>query len=136
MNKDYDERYDGPIDDDSINRSLYEQRKVIQKRNEEKYHENIKSQFKNDLEKYFRTTMIGALASIEKSDFGRLFGAGKKVNELTREEKDWRHEWDIVRTEILDKGHDQCLNALNELSELSVKKHMYKTEFIVKKNRD
>lgn len=82
----------------------------------------------NDICTKIRTIMIGALASIEKSEFGRLWGQQKLdekgyiIEELTPEEEQWLAEWDKIREEILEKGNDQIYLARQELRQYSVKK--------------
>jgi phage terminase large subunit-like protein len=57
--------------------------------------------------KKIKTTMIGALATIEKN-FGFLWG--EESNTLTAEQKHMKELFDQVRSEILDKGNAQVRN--------------------------
>lgn len=57
------------------------------------------------MEKRLQTTMIGALARIEKT-FGYLWGQNKE-GDLTPTEEDFADEWDNLRNEILNYGNNQ-----------------------------
>ena len=57
-----------------------------------------------------RTAFIGALSAFEVR-FGELWGHGKDVSELTREQKARRQMWEEARQNILNNGNGQ-LRAL------------------------
>lgn len=116
-------------DDHEKYAEIIRKRKEAQKANELKYRENTKHQLSQNLEKKFKTTMIGALARFEEN-FGELWGHGKaKLNET---EEEWRQIWDDTRTEILNNGNNQLRAAQDELAGYSVNREKFKTEFIVK----
>lgn len=60
--------------------------------------------------KRIETTMIGALAKIEKN-FGHLWGHRKPESEpLTAEEEYFADLWDFTRNQILNHGNNQIRN--------------------------
>lgn len=121
--------YDNSDDEHAQYAEIIRKRKEAQKTNELKYRENTKQQLLQNLEKKFKTTMIGALARFEEN-FGELWGHGK--TKLTEVEEEWREIWDETRTEILNNGNNQLRAAQDELAAYSVNREKFKTEFIVK----
>ena len=60
------------------------------------------------MEKRIQTTMIGAIARVEKH-FGFLWGHNKE-GDLTDEEEQYADMWDFTRNEILNHGNNQIRN--------------------------
>lgn len=87
------------------------------------------------IQKKFKTTMIGALASFEES-FGHLWGHGKHIDQLVEEEVAWRTYWEKTRNDILNKGHTQLRAALEELNEYDIDRKKYITQLVVKQMRN
>jgi len=85
------------------------------------------------LNKKFKTTMIGALASFEAL-FGELWGHGKNIGDLTEAEVAFREAWEQARTDILNKGNAQLRGAMEELSGYTVSYDGYQTQFIVRQD--
>ena len=112
--------------------SSYEEQKSlrnqIKKRNEEKYRESSKKRLINNVEKKFKTTMIGSLASFEKY-FGELWGHGGE--DLTPEELRFRELWEQARTEILNNGNSQLRIAQEEIAQYSMTWNRYHIDFLV-----
>jgi hypothetical protein len=112
--------------------SSYEEQKSlrdqIKKRNEEKYRDNSKKRLINNIEKKFKTTMIGSLASFEKY-FGELWGHGGE--DLTAEELRFRELWEQARTEILNNGNSQLRIAQEEIAQYSMTWNRYHIDFLV-----
>jgi len=108
-------------------RVLTEARKV----NEEKFKDNSKRRMAKNIERKFKTTMIGSLASFE-GIFGELWGHGKEEN-LTEEEIYWQDKWDEARTEILNNGNNQLRAAIDEIMEYTMSWNRYQTDFIITK---
>lgn len=100
--------------------------------NAERFKESSKKRLMTNMDKKFRTTMIGALASFE-SKFGGLWGHGISIDELTEEQLKFRQFWDEVRTEILNKGNNQSRAAQEEIAQYTITWDKFKVEFIVKK---
>jgi len=79
-----------------------------------------------DIECKIRTTMIGALASIEKSPLAKLWGQhkmdenGEFIEPPTEEEEQWLAIWEEIRTEILDRGNKQIKNVRKEVSRYKI----------------
>jgi len=104
------------------------------KRSQELYRANSKRQLMYNIEKKFKTTMIGALSRFENL-FGYLWGHGKE--HLTASEKEFKKMWEEVRTEILDNGNTQMRTALDEINHYAVEFQKYKTDFMLnKENRN
>ncbi len=112
--------------------SYYEEQKKLReqakKRNEEKYRESSKKRLISNIEKKFKTTMIGSLASFEKY-FGELWGHG--AEELTPEELRFRELWEQARTEILNNGNSQLRIAQEEIAQYSMTWNRYHIDFLV-----
>lgn len=64
--------------------------------------------------KKIQTTMIGALASVEKH-FGELWGHDLEGG-LTPKQEKLKEVYDLLRSEILDKGNVQIRNMEAEIS--------------------
>lgn len=104
-------------------------KKEVIKRQEEVENNNSKSKLLNNIGKKIQTTMIGSIDSFERI-FGFLWGNGKKVSELTEEERNFRKLWENARTEVLDRGNHQKKAAMKEISQYTVSWNKYKMEFI------
>lgn len=70
---------------------------------------DAKQRLTEEITKRLKTTFIGALASIEESQFGRL-----------KDKDGWDQEYDRLRTEILDKGNLQLKKILAFLEDYQV----------------
>lgn len=99
--------------------------------NDRRYREGCKKRLLNTIEKKFKTTIIGAIASVE-AGFGELWGHGKPEVELTEDERNFRAIWQEVRTEILNKGNNNLRGAQDEIAQYSTTWEGFRTEFIVK----
>ncbi len=99
------------LNDFLTNKKLKEAQK---KANQERTSANSRRKLDNVIEKKFKTTMIGSLSRFEER-FGELWGHGKKIEDLTEEERVWREIWDVTRTEVLNNGNNQ-LRAIKEES--------------------
>ena len=84
----------------------------------------------NNLKKKIQTTMIGALSSIEKH-FGFLWGH-ESPDALTPEQEHMKELYDLVRSEILDRGNNQCRNLETEFMNYDITWLRYKITLPVK----
>jgi len=81
-----------------------------------------------EIESKIKTTMIGALASVESSNLATLWGQhkmdddGNYADEPTPDEEQWLAVWEEVRTSILDKGNRQIKNIRRDLTKYKVQK--------------
>lgn len=98
------------------------------KRNEERQHLHSQKRFIDNLTKKFNTTMIGAISEIEKT-FGQLWGHGKDESRLTRDEREWREQFMLLRTAILNNGNNQLRAAINEVGEYTMAWQKYNMTF-------
>lgn len=86
-----------------------------------------KNHLEREVASRMNTIMIGILATLEKSVFGRLWGQqkcdekGYIIEELTEEEEQWLAEWENVRDEILDKGNNQIKLMKQDLRKYMIK---------------
>lgn len=87
-----------------------------QKAREEQTKERSKKRLKEVGQQKIKTTMIGAIASIEEH-FGYLWEHDLEMKDI----------FDIVRSEILDKGNTQIRNLEVELSNYDIVWTRYKT---------
>ncbi len=99
--------------------------------NDQRFREGCKKRLLGTIEKKFKTTIIGAIASVE-AGFGELWGHGKPDVELTAKEKEFRDIWQEVRTEILNKGNNNLRGAQDEIAQYSTIWEGFRTEFLIK----
>jgi len=107
-------------------------RKEAQLENERKFQSNAKAKLIKLIEKKFKTTYIGALASFEEA-FGHLWGHGKNVSELTSQEKEFAEKWANVRTEVLNKGNNNSRATQEEVSQHEIMYSKYTAESVINK---
>ena len=91
-----------------------------------------KLRLKKDIKKKIETTMIGALASIEKF-LGFLWGHDD--SEPTPEQERLKEIYEELRSEILDKGNTQIRNSEAEVESYDVTWNKYHYNIPVQ-NRD
>lgn len=107
---------------------------TVRKTNQERFALHSKNRLIDNIEKKFRTTIIGILARCEEQ-FGYLWGHGLEYKNLTSDQKEFRAIWEDLRTEILNHGNSQLRAALEELSQYTITWNQYRTEFIVKQEK-
>jgi hypothetical protein len=85
--------------------------------------------FIEDVEKRFKTIMIGSLARMEDT-FGYLWGHNK--NSLEKNQVVFREMWEDLRTDILNHGNNQMRLALEDMVSYleSLDKYEYKFIFV------
>jgi len=96
----------------------------------EKFADSSKKRLITNVEKKFKTTMIGSLASFEK-EFGWLWGHGERDG-LTDEQMDMLEKWQLVRSEVLNNGNNQARACLDEISQYTMTWDRFTTKLIVK----
>jgi len=126
--QEYDEEY-------QRNHEEFTKKQIARERNQQKFKENSKQRLSQILEKKFKTTMIGAIVSLEET-FGYLWGHGERYEDLNIEEKRFRNLWEKARNEILNKGNNQCRGALDELINYEISPTKYQTKFIVRNENE
>ena len=114
---------------DNSNRRVHDLMKRV---NQDKYESGSKQRLISNIEKKFKTTMIGSLARFEE-EFGFLWGLGN--DKRTPEQQEWYEKWQYVRTEILNNGNNQLRACLDELAQYTLTYNQYHTQFIVNKGR-
>lgn len=82
----------------------------------------------NQTDKHFKTLAIGIITEIEKI-FGFLWGIDKKIDNLTDTEKEWREDWWILRTFILDNMHKRANILKKDMDRYNLynKRYTYET---------
>jgi len=90
-----------------------------------------KIRLKKDVKKKIETTMIGALASVEKY-FGSLWG-GDTPNP-TPEQARIKEVYEELRSEILDKGNTQIRNSESEIENYDVTWNKYHINIPIQRN--
>ncbi len=103
--------------------------KEINRLREERQKEGSKRQLEEVAAKRIKTTMIGAIASIEDK-FGFLWNFG---NPQTKDEKDAYEVFQEIRHDILEKGNKQIRDLTGDLQNYTVTFNKFKTHFIFKK---
>ena len=106
-------------------------REEVKKSNEDLYRESSKKRLKKNVERKFKTTMIGALASFEEC-FGHLWGHGKDEDEISTNEMAFRQLWEQARTDVLNNGNSQLRIAQEEIAQYTMTWNRYHIDFIVK----
>ncbi len=94
-------------------------RNMIRDENDEKYRYQSKKRLMLNISKKFTTTMIGAIAAIEKR-FGHIWENDPR----------WINTWEDTRKEILDIGNKNLRAAEQEISEYSVSWDRHDTVFL------
>ena len=103
-------------------------REQTKKYNDEKYRESSKKRLMKNVERKFKTTMIGALASFEKY-FGDLWGHDE--GELSDEQIKMKQFWEQARTEILNNGNSQLRIAQEEIAQYTMTWNRYHIDFVL-----
>lgn len=87
----------------------------------------------DNLEKRFKTLMIGTLYRFEQS-FGYLWNHGEEPH--SENQIKFRQKWEDLRTDILNHGNNQIRLALNELDRFidHQNKYSYNYKFVFNKN--
>lgn len=108
-------------------------RLVEQKKEEDnaktRYQAASRSKLQNAISKRIRTTMIGALATMEEK-LGFLFGEDGNRN------KEQEHLYNLfkeIRSNILDKGNDQIRQLENDFDAYTIEMKKFYLEFRVQK---
>lgn len=99
-------------------------RKIAEDKNKEDYKKISQGRLAKNIETKIRTTFIGNINTFEKY-FGELFGCGKKTEDLTKDQKYFRSQWEQCRKEILDKGNNELRAAKSEINEYTVEWNRY-----------
>ncbi len=97
---------------------------MYKKDKDKKYEENSKKRLMSNIDRKFRTTMIGSIAAMEE-DFGYLWGQDLAPKDLNTSQTEWRKVWAKVRSKILDKGNSNLRAAQNEISQYTIKWDRY-----------
>lgn len=113
----------------------YNRKEEARRRNLELSKDQSKKRLMQNLEKKFKTTMIGALSRFEKQ-FGFLWGHGKDPRDLTAKEREFLELWTQTRTEVLDNGNNQLRIASEEVAQYTVAWEKYKAVFTFKDNKE
>jgi hypothetical protein len=89
------------------------------------------------MEKRIQTTMIGALARIEKN-FGYLWGSDKPDTEpLTDKEQEFFDLWEYLRNDILNYGNSQIRKVKEDFYRYGgAFKNKYSYKFPITKNTE
>ena len=103
--------------------ALVRQSKKFKSDKETKYNESSKDRLSKISKKKIQTTKIGALSSIE-AHFGFLWGQDDS-EELTPEQEHMKDIYELVRSEILDRGNNQVRNLETELNQYDIKWNRY-----------
>jgi hypothetical protein len=119
---------------DNVNyNQLHKMYQNVRKVNSERIALGHKKRLIANIEKKFRTAMIGTLARCEEQ-LGFLWGHGKDFSILDKNQREFRVVWDNLRTEILNHCNNQLRAAIEEISEYNITWNQYRTEFIINRN--
>jgi len=77
-----------------------------------KNNNHSRRQIMDQIEKRFKTIMIGSLARFEK-EFGYLWNNEEEPN--TKQEVYFREKWEELRNDLLDHGNNQIRHGLQDL---------------------
>ena len=116
--------------DDNYAKLVRESNDYKQKR-EDQYRASSRERLGKILKKKIETTMIGALSSIE-DHLGFLWDNGGS-EDLSQERQEMKRLFQLIRSEILDKGNAQARNIDAELSQYDVHWNKYTMTLPVKK---
>ena len=90
-----------------------------------------KDRLLKEINKRINTTMIGAIASVEKY-FGKMWGF--ENDDITPQQQRMKEIFEELRSEILDKGNAQIRNFEAELSSYDVVWNRYHIDLPIKRN--
>tara|TARA_R110000824_G_scaffold34484_5_gene109322 strand:- start:2341 stop:2685 length:345 start_codon:yes stop_codon:yes gene_type:complete len=96
---------------------------------DEHYKQRSKDRLSISMQKKVKTTMIGSLSSIEEH-FGFLWGHDSEAP-LTTQQEDFKQAFELLRSEILDKGNTQIRNVEAELATYDVTWNRYRYQIPV-----
>ena len=113
---------------------LHKMYQSVKKINQERTAIGHKKRLTNNIEKKFRTAMIGTLARCEEQ-LGFLWGHGQDIQTLDKNQQEFRVVWENLRTDILNHCNNQLRAAIEEISEYNIKWNQYRTEFIINRNQ-
>jgi hypothetical protein len=102
------------------------------KANQDRQTAHDKDTLKRHITSKLKTTMIGALASFEEA-FGQLWGKGLDDVELTSDQRQYKDIWELIRTEVLNKGNNQLRAAMSEIDQYTVAFNKMEYKFVVTK---
>ena len=106
-------------------------REQTKKYNDEKYRESSKKRLMKNVERKFKTTMIGALSTLESS-FGFLWGFEVPEEDKTPEQKKVYEIYEEARAQILDRGNTQIRNLESEFVNYDIVRKRYQITLPVK----
>lgn len=112
-------------------RKMREEKRQRKAEREELLKKKYKERLQTIIEKKLKTTMVGAINSIEKH-FGFLWEGDKE--DLSPTELEIREIFEEARKEIFDLGNKQIRNMKEELENYEVEWKRYKTYFKPSKN--
>ena len=118
------------MDNDINYNQLHKIYQGVRKINQERLAIGHKKRLINNIEKKFRTAMIGTLARCEEQ-LGFLWGHGQDTNTLDKNQREFRVVWENLRTEILNHCNNQLRTAIEEVSQYTITWNQYKTNFII-----
>jgi hypothetical protein len=95
-----------------------------------RYKDSSKKRLLTNIDKKFKTTIIGSLAVFEEY-FGHLWGHGTEVEELSEREKEFRKLWLEARSKILDNGNSNLRAAQSEIAQYTMTWDRYVTELMI-----
>lgn len=78
-----------------------------------KKYNHSRRQITEQIEKRFKTIMIGSLARFEQ-EFGYLWNNEEEPN--TQQEIYFREKWEDLRNDLLDHGNNQIRNGIQDLN--------------------
>ena len=108
---------------------MVRERSDYKKKREEQYKVSSRERLAKIMKKKIETTMIGALSSIEEH-FGFLWDDSDNKN--SEEKQEMRNLYQLIRSEVLDKGNSQARNVDAELSQYDVHWNKYTLTIPVK----
>ena len=111
---------------------IYENARKV---NKDRYVIGSKRRLITNIEKKFRTAMIGTIARCEEQ-LGFLWGYGLDSNQLTKDQIRFKEDvWDILRTDILNHCNNHLRGAIEEMQHYTISWDQYKVDFIIKKDK-
>lgn len=110
--------------------NMYEHARKV---NQERFALGSKKKLMQNIEKKFKTAMIGTLARCEES-LGFLWGCNSDKS-LTKDQREFKEIWEQLRTNILNHCNSQARAAMEEISQYNITWQKYQTNFIIKKDK-
>lgn len=108
--------------------TINKQRKYEEKLRQQEYNQLSKERLFAIIKKKLQTSFIGSIYEVEE-ELGFLWGDKKNKKDMTENQQKYFDIFQIMRTNILNKGNDQIRAVANELEQYTITWNANRYEF-------